>query len=532
MRLSWIKAGFLLALLASTACSATSGEAAARSDDDVPAAAESWIRFEQEDTITLAPGEAREVHVFASPRASYNVRFALIGDALDGWIESAAVKSDEHGMATMELHAPNQPTTFHLRASIMLADRQVGPSAETSVAVSAQGFGTVRVLPQYTGQRVVEKWTASVVARTTCADLGAVLPGDPQGALVAKAPFGEAPQVLHAPVGPNLAIAVRAGHYAWGCADTTDLKADGTLDVKVTIVDRPIDLGAADLDLSLTYQPDAGDYGALLAGATHLLRDTFLPEGSAEAGLVLAAMGAAAPTAQASAFSAARSLQGWDALASTHFAGLGKSLRERTTSWIASGLSLQAPTIKAHLGAKADAPGVANLQVASIGGIDAAAAGVPAGSPFAWTSEPNDTLILGGIVLWQPSRFLGATALAGARIEQPGAMTMADVLTKAADCAGLAVKLGGFDTCDAGCLEALCKKGLDDRWSLGLGASAASAGQLGNLTITASGPAQIDDDARPLSFQGIWLGKVSTGAVSAQVKGSFVGTTPFNVTPP
>ena len=121
MRLSWIKAGFLLTLLASTACSmAEIGLFDGSTAPERPAAA--LIHFEQEDTVTLAPGETREVHVVAEPRASYDVRFALIGDALDGWIESAAVKTDENGRATMELHAPNQPTTFHLRASIMLED--------------------------------------------------------------------------------------------------------------------------------------------------------------------------------------------------------------------------------------------------------------------------------------------------------------------------------------------------------------------------------------------------------------------------
>ena len=85
--------------------------------------------------------------------------------------------------------------------------------------------------------------------------------------------------VLDAPVGPNLAVAVRAGHYGWGCADTTDLKADGTLDVKVTIVDKPIELDATDLDLALTYEPDAADYGALIGDASALLRERVLAQG-------------------------------------------------------------------------------------------------------------------------------------------------------------------------------------------------------------------------------------------------------------
>jgi len=202
--------------------------------------------------------------------------------------------------------------------------------------------------------------------------------------------------VLNAPVGPNLAVAVRAGHYGWGCADTTDLKADGTLEVKVTIVDKPVDLGATDLDLALTYEPDADDYGALIGGATELLGEAFLPKATSESELVLAAMAAAAPLDQAAAFEAARMTLGWDDLASAHFGGLDKSVRERCTSWINAGLLLQAPVMKAHLAAKDGVVGVATLDVLTIGSIDAAAAGVLAASPFSWTADPDDTLILGG----------------------------------------------------------------------------------------------------------------------------------------
>ncbi len=495
-----------------------------------PAPSAALIRFEQEGTITLAPGESRAIQVVASPPTTYDVRFALVGDgALDGWIEVAAVTADANGMATIQLHAPNQPTTFHLRASIVLADGSAGPSAETSVAVSAQGFGTVRVLPQYTGKRAVETWTASVAARTTCADLAATLPGEPKGALVAKAAFGAAPLVQNAPVGPNLAVAVRAGHYGWGCADTTDLKADGALDVKVTIVDKPIDLAATDLDLALTYKPDAADYKALIGGATELLGEAFLPKGSSESALVLAAMKLAAPLDQAPAFDAASAMLGWDAVAAAHFNGLPKSVRARCTSWIDAGLPLQAPTLTAHLTAKD--VGVATLDLLTIGSIDAAAAGVPAASTFSWTADPDDTLILGGNVLWQPSRYVGAVALAGAKVNQPNAQTVTDALAQAADCAGLAAKLGGFGTCNADCVVALCAKALDDRWTLALAAST-EAGQIGHLAITASGPAQIDDTAKPRGFKGIWLGTVSDGVVSAKVKGSFEATPPANAPPP
>jgi hypothetical protein len=490
------------------------------------------IRFEQEGTITLAPGELRSIVVIASPEATYDVRFAVVGDApLDGWIESAAVKSSADGRATMVLHAPGQPTTFHLRASILLENGLAGPSAETSVAVSAQGFGTVRVLPQYAGKRKVETWTASVAARTTCADLAAILPGELAGSLTAKAPFGEAPLVLNAPVGPNLAVTVRAGHYGWGCADTTDLEADGMLDVKVTIVDKPIDLDATDLDLALTYEPDVADYSALLGDASALFREAFLPKAMTESDLLLTAMGEATPSDQATVFESARASLGWNDLAAQHFAGLGASVGDRCTKWISAGAALQSPVIQAHLAAKPGAPGAAMVNVLRIGSVDAASAGVPAASPFAWTADPDDTLILGGTVIWQPTRYLGTAALAGAKVAQPTAQTIQDVLAQAADCTGLAEKLEGFGLCDTGCVAALCVKALDDRWSLGLAASS-DAGQLGHLAITASGPAQLDDAAKVRGFKGIWLGTVSAGAESAKVKGSFEGTPPVNAPPP
>jgi hypothetical protein len=108
---------------------------------------------------------------------------------------------------------------------------------------------------------------------------------------------------------------------------------------------------------------------------------------------------------------------------------------------------------------------------------------------------------------------------------------MAAALAQAADCPGLAAKLVGFGACDTGCVEALCAQALGDRWALGLAAST-SKGLLGHLTITASGPAQIDDTAKLRGFKGIWLGTVSDTLVSAKVKGSFEGTQPANAPPP
>ena len=74
------------------------------------------------------------------------------------------------------------------------------------------------------------EWTASVVVIASCADLAATLPEEPAGALTATAPASGMPVIPeNAPVGPNLAVVVRAGHFAWGCADTAAPTPGGTM---------------------------------------------------------------------------------------------------------------------------------------------------------------------------------------------------------------------------------------------------------------------------------------------------------------
>src|SRR5262245_1957342 len=197
------------------------------------------------------------------------------------------VTADENGEASVLVRAPHQATTFQLRATIQSAQGKLGSFAEIGVAVSDQGFGTLRVLPVYSGARPIKGWTASVIARTTCQDIASTLPAVPDGALVATGPNDQPLLVKGAPVGPNLAVAVRSSKYMWGCADAADLKPDATLDVPVTIVDKPIDLAATNLILNLEYNPDPVNYDALLDGGGFLLGEVFAPTGLKEHALVL-----------------------------------------------------------------------------------------------------------------------------------------------------------------------------------------------------------------------------------------------------
>jgi len=199
-------------------------------------------------------------------------------------------------------------------------------------------------------------------------------------------------------------------------------------------------------------------------------------------------------------------------------------------AFAAQGLLLAPKQITANLKAIPDQLGEATLSVTLFAGVDAVDAGIQKGSPFSWTADANDTLILNGVVLWQPSRFVGASALAGAQEVFPGAAKMPDALAMAADCAGLAAALGGYSGCDTACVKALCHDALEARWAAALNASV-DAGQIGHLNVTATGPAELTDAAEPTGFVGSWVGSVNDGALSADVKGPIKGMTPVGSPP-
>ncbi|MFO0761839.1 MAG: hypothetical protein U0359_35690 [Byssovorax sp.] len=533
MRFTYAPALVLLAALSHAACAADNeavdtGSTGSGGRGEEPSQA---LYFEDEGTLTLAPGEVRTVAVRGARSGDFSVAFSLLGDFGDAFVEASVVQADKKGVARVVLHASNQATTFTLRAAVLDEEGQLGAGAELSVAVSDQGFGNVRVLPQYTGSRSIATWTASVVARTTCADLVGTLPGEPAGSLVASSsPLGH-PIIHNAPVGPNLAVTLRAGHFAWGCADASTLSAGSTLDVKVTVLDKPIVLSATNLDLKLDFQPEPMAFAKLTESAGELLREGFVPSGESEPSALLDAMAGLLPAEQVLAFNTQRTLQDWDELAADHFTAEGIDLRQKIGGWVLSGLPLPAQTLTGNLSAKDGAPDQATLSAVVVGGLPGADVGVDDASAFTWTADPNDALILKGLLHWQPSRLMGSLARTSALAEVENASSMADALADAADCEGLAVALGAFPTCSTSCLATLCHDALGARWAAALSASS-DAGLLGHIVITAAGPAKLDDEAKPIGFSGLWVGSIGDNQISAETKGNIDGAPPGKPPPP
>jgi hypothetical protein len=484
---------------------------------------DAMLVFEEEGTLALAPGETRTVTVTATPPNSYEITFALLGAPLDASLNKSKVAADSDGQASVTLKAPNASTTFRLRASI-----KEGVFAELPIAVSDKGFGSLRVIPVYGGLREVTTWVASAVTGTNCKAIADQLPEKLQAPQNATAPAGAEPLIESVPVGPNVAVVLRAGYYMWGCTDEPNLKAGQELNVKVPVIDRPIDLSGTDLDLELPFEAEGAPYADIMKEAAFGLVGGLLPsslDGASSA--LLDAMIATSPPDVADLLTDERANQGWDAKAGEHLGALTTPPKEQILEWIESKLKPEGDPLIAMSGisgrlvAAKNAPNKALFQVTSFGGVDAEAAGIPASHLMTWTADASDTVMLGGTLYWMPSRYVGGVALQAAK-EALGVMSMSEALGAIFNCSELAASLAGGMSCDAACLEALCQTALGDLWKNGLEASA-QAGIVGEIGITASAKAKVDNYAAPMSFKGNWFGTLSNGSITAGLAGTVLG---------
>lgn len=460
------------------------------------------LAFEEQATLQLVPGELRTLWVTSQPPAPYEVSFTLLGEAAGAWVDRTTAVADEDGRASVQLHASNLGSTFRLRAAT-----KDGPAAELGVSVSAEGFGTLRVIPVYQGMRVAKSWTASVVAEATCEDLATAAPQAPVGALVAHGGPDEPVVVEGAPVGPSLTVALHSGRIMWGCVGERELQAGSARDVYVPIKDLPINLAATRLNAKLTLVTADG-LNAMLDAATEQLLDAFLPA-DAEAASLLDAMQRAAPSAQAAAFAAQRIERDWDVAAKAHLAALPIPLRDRCRGWARAGLADTPLAIDGHLSGLEEMPGSALFEASWLGSVTADGAGVPPEQLMSWTADPGDVLRLAGTLSWVPSGYIGGAAGLGAAVET-AAESVPAALAAAAECSALGDLLGGYAGCNSDCMATLCAGGLKLLWREGTDASE-TAGLIGEIVVNASGPAQVNSAAAPIAWTADWLGTIRYG---------------------
>ncbi|HTJ84012.1 MAG TPA: hypothetical protein VL400_19970 [Polyangiaceae bacterium] len=483
------------------------------------------VRFTHDGVLELSPGETVTVDIETKGGATVGV--LLLGDAFDAALDRTSVRADSNGHASVELRAPTQPSTFRLRA-------QVGDvaSAELSVAVSDSGFGSVRVLPKYEGNRVLDGWVASVTVGTSCDSVLGGFPVDPPGALTTEASVGTQPIVNSVPVGPSIAVAIRSGALVAGCTTTTLDTPSKTVDVDVDVLNRPMVLGDAVLDVTLGFSTDDPGYTSLVAAGTDLVAGTAFPQAEPAATLLLDAMAAnIADPDDLAAFEDLRASAGLDdsigaSLGSFHPYDVCTSLSAQAVSIAGADASSASLDIEGRLTGTAESPAAPTFEPTTFAGIDAGSLSIPSAIVMSWSTTPTDGLVIGGAVPFSPTalaaHFMNAAA---ADLVAPG-VTASNMIASGYDCPSIAYDIGAFGSCDLACVESLCGTAIEARWQLGAAASDDGGAPSGVLTITVSGQSAVDANVVPVDLEGTWVGSLEGLSESVGLSGAASGQAP------
>jgi hypothetical protein len=463
----------------------------------------------------LVPRQELTLTVQVSPAGRQLVRFSLPtsedSEPLDAVLDRSEVETDETGRASAVLLASSSGASFRVRASVGSA------VAELALTVTDVTGATVEVHPTYSGKRRATTWVATA-REGSCAD-GPVIP-PPDGPMRGFAASDRVPEIVGVPVKVPVAITLRSGHYMGGCASVEMFPAGPANRrhvVKVTVLDRPIELTTSHLSLSLALDPLDTAFVELnqLASASAL---TAMRGGSTDdADALLDAMRAALDSVARQELDIARNAEGWDDLLRARWGqGAPTRLRDRVASWLTSGAARlnESPALLEATLRPVDGTS-AELQLSQLAGLSPAQAGLVSSALVSWSADADDTVVLGTDLYFSSSRLATGLAEPVALEDFPEAVTAAAALGLALDCVGLADELAatGSDTtfaypgCDAACLNDLCNTAVASIWQRGRDVSSSSPVR---LAVTAAGEARVGDAAEIAGIVGSWVGELTS----------------------
>ena len=495
------------------------------------------IAFKPGGVIPLKPKESIELTVLATwikqatPAAQFPIRFGLVGGdpgdpatdvVLDAVLDATEVQTDDEGLAHVTLIAPSTPTRFDVRASSTGAEQTV----QQTITVSASGVTDLRVLPSYSGKRQISKWTASAHVGASCTELDGNPPPDGASPKSAKP---NTPLVLSVPVGVDLAVTIRAGHYIGGCVNVPALKEGDGNQVLAYASDRALDLSATNLSLNLGATNAHPEFDKLLQASASLAESALLGSAKNDVAALLDGMRAAAPIASRDAFDTARTESAWESALETAFGkGAARRMRDPAQRWLSAGLlALNAPDALVGVIAPLSSASGATFTPTAVGSARPSDAGFPGFFGARWSADSNDTVLIDMELNWEPSRLVTALAVLPALVEVPQATTVESALSLSVGCAQVAQVLltygespgnAAFASCDEACAQSLCTSAVAAAWAQ---AQQSSGTAIDTLSITASGAAQIGDDARAAGLSGSWVGELQTDAgATAPVSGA------------
>ncbi len=528
-----------LAVLAGCSDSGDVGAAPASSSGGTGGTEAPTLKFDVPDpgaTQTLSPEEIRKFDVIASPPGVYRVRFSIVSlDQMpphDASLNRTDADTDEDGVASVTLRAPSIATGFKLQASL-------GSMTSTSLDIDVQtkAEAELQVVPEYEGERHITEWVANAYMGTSCSELPlthTVDHGLPADSTVwsSTTVFGIPPRLV-VPVVPLMAVSVRAGHFAFGCANVDQPLTNELNTVRVPVSNVRIDLAGVDLDATLGIADTTAEWNDHLRSAADAALGAFESTTENDLILLLDTMGELMTPPQAQAdFLEVRSANHWEVKALPALASMdGLLLRNKLADWLSAGLRSLASedAFSLRILAPEKDGDQALLRVDAVAGVEAERVGFASSVDATWTADPNDTVALGATLRWSPSQLVTGLAEAQASSETPTAENLQQAFESLLDCEVLASTLFGEDDqgalalpeCNAACGENLCQRAL-----LELSERAREASEETQmLQLSATGSALVDDEAHPVSFAGSWRGTFPEGESSA-VGGLISGTQP------
>lgn len=486
------------------------------------------LEFTPASELEMVAGERATLTVAVTPAGVHTVRFALLGDAEDVFVNPSLVETGPDGVAETALTALAAASRFRVRAAAS------GVSATRDVVTLAASQATLLVTANYPGNRPVEEWSASVHVNVTCDALAGV--PFPDGRLLSA---GESPvRVGGIPAEVPLAVVLRAEQFAGGCRAVPPLRANSETQVSVDVMDRPIQVAGLTLAVSLGVEATEAPNPALDELAFRAV-SPLTGGASDDLAALLDAMGNAAEDQAAegqaaedrAAYDQARSAQGWPAAL---VAGLapelpGSGLRTMVQDWMRTGIDrLEQPGALLGTLAVSGAGGEAVLTLESVIGLAPEAAGFVAENGASAVVDTEDFLRLGTTLDWQPSPLLAQAATLTALERDPGRASAADAMAEQFGCDDVASILVGagategeaFDGCDEACTLALCEAAMVELWSRVAGSNLPAV----PWQISAAASATVDAQARPTRVDGSWIGTLAVPDFGATpIGGPFAG---------
>ncbi len=476
----------------------------------------------QPTEIRLGPGESQLVEVQLSPPQKQTLHVALKGNPSGAYLDTNEVRTDSAGRAELTLTVATESPDFVL----LVTSR--GVTSEVTVNVNRIARANLLLVPEYSGQRAVDRWHVTVTQDAQCERYSDYDQPTTQS-FRADDPIMLEGQRADAPV----SVLISGKEYVFGCRRNVVLEPNQENTVRVTLTDRPVQLSQLDLPLSLGIEASAALQGRLNA-IIELMVQAF-GKGQSDADAILREMRQASDNPDE--LTQLSQAQNWRLRISEFLAdGAETGLSDIWRKWLLDGSQLLYAdnSLTGRLQNNGDASGRAIFELLGVAGLSPRGVGVPDRYLANLSAEPNDTLrtSLGLHVL--PSKLLVALAAESRNLAQSGnaeelatSLSAPELLSSALDCPALSRALTGEapenTICSASCVESLCRTALSSMVT----SSSLSVLDPASITILARGVAQIDAAARPLGFSGTWVGETdftTRSELPIPVQGPFSAT--------